>query len=52
MKEVILQCPKCGHKFELKNYLVWMIVAPMHWFGKRYTKCYLCGKRSWMKKEK
>lgn len=51
MKEVILQCPNCYGTFDFKNWFVWVLHSPMHWFGKRYTKCIYCGKWSWMKRE-
>lgn len=52
MKHVKLICPKCGYVFSFKNYWHWVLRSPMHWFGKRYTKCIYCGKRGWMKREK
>ena len=51
MKEVILNCPNCGRRFVKRNWIVWVLVAPFHWFGKRYTKCPTCGKWSWIKRE-
>ena len=52
MESVILKCPKCNKKIQYKNWFVWVLHSPMHWFGKRHTKCHCCGKRSWMKREK
>ena len=51
MEPVILRCPKCGEKILYKNYFMWMLCSPMHWFGKRYTKCHCCGRWNYMKKE-
>ena len=51
MKEVILQCPNCYGTFDFKNWFVWVLHSPMHWFGKRYTKCIYCGRWSWMGQE-
>ena len=52
MKLVKLTCLKCGKTFYHINYWHWIWKAPMHWFGKRYDKCFYCGKRSWMKRDK
>ena len=52
MKFVFFKCPKCRQNFAYKNWFVWVLHSPMHWFGKRYTKCRHCDKRSWMKREK
>ena len=52
MKPIIFKCPKCGCQFGFTNYLWWIWYAPMHWLGKRYTKCHMCGQRSWIKREK
>ena len=50
MKKIVLKCPNCGHVIFYKNWLVWAIYTPFHWFGKRYTKCQLCEKKSWMER--
>ena len=52
MKEVILKCPKCGKQTVYKNWFIWVLHSPMHWFGKRYVKCQHCGLSSYMKREK
>lgn len=52
MKPIILKCPKCNKKIMYMNWFDWVLHSPMHWFGKRYTKCFMCGQYSWMKKEK
>ena len=50
MKTINLQCPKCGHHFEYKNYFDWLFRTPFHWFGKRLTKCPYCKEKSYMEK--
>ena len=52
MKEVVVTCPNCCGRFDFKNWFIWVLHSPMHWFGKRYTKCIYCGKWSWMKRVK
>lgn len=52
MKEVFLTCPKCGKLIVFKNWIAWVICSPFHWFGKRYTKCHMCGKKSWIGRNK
>lgn len=52
MKEVVVTCPNCCGRFSFDNWFIWVLYSPMHWFGKRYTKCIYCGKWNWMKKEK
>ena len=49
---VILKCPKCECGFHYNNYWQWILHSPMHWFGRRYTQCPWCSKKSWMKREK
>ena len=46
---LMFKCPHCSHLFEIKGYWKWILTNPFHWFGKRYTKCPHCGKRSWIK---
>jgi ribosomal protein L37E len=52
MKPVHVRCPKCGAKNYYKNWFDWVLHTPFHWFGKRLTKCSLCGQKSYMKREK
>jgi endogenous inhibitor of DNA gyrase (YacG/DUF329 family) len=52
MKMIKLKCPNCGQEIFYKNYLYWVLDCPFHWFGKRLTKCLLCGKKSYMKRVK
>lgn len=52
MKPVYVRCPKCGVKNYFKSWFDWVLHTPFHWFGKRLTKCHLCGKKSYMKREK
>ena len=52
MKPVYVRCPKCGVKNYFKSYWNWVLHTPFHWFGKRLTKCHLCGQRSYMKRVK
>lgn len=49
MKRIALMCPKCDNVF-IYNWFVWVLHSPFHWFGKRYTKCPHCGKRSWLRR--
>ena len=51
MKEVVLICPNCGSTIIYKNWFDWVLHTPFHWFGKRYTKCWWCDHRYWMKRE-
>lgn len=51
MKTIKLQCPKCGHHFEYKNYFDWLFRTPFHWFGKRLTKCPYCKEKSYMRRK-
>lgn len=56
-----LQCPKCGHKFEMK-YWEWIWKAQVHWLvwdkhnkrirDKRLTKCPNCLEKSWIMRQK
>ena len=53
MAEIVtVKCPKCGKKSFFRNWFTWILRSPMHGFGKRYTKCHICGKWSYMKREK
>jgi uncharacterized OB-fold protein len=52
MKRIVLKCPKCGQVQSYKNWFIWVLNTPFHWFGKRYTKCRGCGEYSFMKKER
>ena len=56
-----LQCPKCGHKFEM-SYWKWILKSPFHWLvwdkqskrirDKRLTKCPKCLEKSWIIRQK
>jgi hypothetical protein len=48
MKRIALMCPKCNNIFTYKNWFVWVLHSPFHWFGKRHTKCPHCKQKSWM----
>lgn len=51
MKEVKVICPKCGHCMTYKNYWIWILHTPFHWFGKRRVVCTNCGICSYMARE-
>ena len=44
-------CVHCGKNFEM-NWFKWLFTTPFHMFGKRKTKCPVCGKKSWTKPTK
>ena len=52
MAHTQIKCKHCGKITTYKSWFDWVLHSPMHWFGKRFTKCYLCGKRSWVRREK
>ena len=52
MKQVIVVCPKCGTVLQFKNYWDWVWSCPFHYFGKRKIKCFNCGYKGYVKKEK
>lgn len=52
MKKVELTCPKCNGPFIIRNYFIWILKSPFHWFGKRLTRCPWCGEKSYMKRER
>lgn len=52
MKQVRVICPNCWATMWFKNWFVWVWHSPIHWFGKRLTKCNACGQRSYMKRVK
>lgn len=52
MKMVKLICPVCRAHFTYKNYLVWVLSTPFHWFLKRKTKCPVCDSYSYMSRVK
>ena len=41
-------CPKCNKDFMKYGYWRWILTTPFHWFGKRYTRCPHCEKKSYM----
>ena len=47
MKEIIVICPECGNTIKYKNWIVWILKCPFHWFGKRRIKCKNCGARTY-----
>ena len=49
MKLVKIDCPKCKATFFYKNYWVWVLQTPFHYFNKRKTKCPHCGEWSWVR---
>ena len=52
MKEVKVICPKCGVRMTYKNWFIWILHTPFHWFGKRLTKCSGCGEYSYMRRDR
>lgn len=52
MKTVTVYCPKCGHKIVYRNWFMWILNTPFHWFGARRIKCINCGIRSYVKRGK
>ena len=60
-KSAKLHCPKCGHKWEY-SYWQWIFKTLFHWLhwdketkslrDYRRTKCPVCGKYSWIKRQK
>lgn len=52
MKRVVVICPECGSHITYKNYWSWVWYTPFHWFGKRRIKCFICGKVSWVRRNK
>ena len=51
MKQIKLTCPKCGNIMYYKNWFIWILHTPFHWFGKRRVRCTKCGIRSYIRKE-
>ena len=52
-----LTCPHCGHKWVMK-YSKWIFTTLFHifnlfsWKDYRYTKCPICGQKSWIARHK
>ena len=51
MKQIKTICPHCGASLHYKNYIVWVLKTPFHWFGKRLAKCSCCGRWSYMTRQ-
>jgi endogenous inhibitor of DNA gyrase (YacG/DUF329 family) len=52
MKEVFVVCPDCKKAIAYKNWFIWVLRTPFHWFNKRRIKCPWCGKRAYVKRMK
>lgn len=52
MKQVLVICPKCKKAMAYKNWFVWILRTPFHWFNKRKIKCFHCGERAYVKRVK
>jgi ribosomal protein L33 len=48
MKRIMVYCPNCKQCTIYKNWFVWILRTPFHWFGKRKFKCSNCGKSTYV----
>jgi endogenous inhibitor of DNA gyrase (YacG/DUF329 family) len=48
MKQVFVVCPECKKALVYKNWFIWVLRTPFHWFNKRKIKCPWCGKRAYV----
>jgi DNA-directed RNA polymerase subunit RPC12/RpoP len=48
MRKVGVICPECGHTIIYKNWFIWVLRNPFHWFNKRKVKCPKCGHKAYL----
>lgn len=49
MKRIMVHCPNCHKVTIYRNWFIWILRTPFHWFGKRRSKCPHCGHKAYVK---
>lgn len=48
MKIITVVCPNCNHIIYYKNWFIWVLRTPFHWFSRRRFKCPICYEKAYV----